>query len=482
MNRRKFLKNSMNSTAALGLPFGLLGVTGCAALDRYFEIEKSDYVKEVLIFGGGVSGLSAAYFLKKNGIPYRVFESSGRMGGRVLSQRYPAPVTSIDLGARYVDSMDQDAIELIREMNVDLEDAPIRKNAYFFCMNKDVMSYKTVLAAYSPTIKAWNKEMARVRKLTDQLTNEPYSEEIVNQLSAYDKISFSDVVNDSKLDFKGRSIFKSWAEMYFQKKATEISFLEWLYHFEKLTLSSKKMYLPNGMAQFVDILSQRVSGVIPNYSMQQDSRLVEISRQQERWVCHIQTKDGVKKLSSPFVIVALPFNQIKYIKGIDQVFTNKDFKNAIHQAQFKSSYRLVYKTTQKSLRENGEYHFFETNRFKVTKEDHVYTIDLEVPVEAGGVGVMKSQMSAVFGLKDFDEINFYSWSQHPQVNGSELKLNSGALLSVKKAYLENWEHMTLQLVGDYFISPVGASLNDCIRTARRASKSLMTQVLENDWT
>tara|TARA_B110001454_G_scaffold219202_1_gene252023 strand:- start:113938 stop:115374 length:1437 start_codon:yes stop_codon:yes gene_type:complete len=478
MNRRKFLKNSVNSAKALGL----LSVTGCAALDRYFEIEKSDYSKEVLIFGGGVSGLSAAYFLKRNGVPYRVFEGSSRMGGRILSQRFPAPVTSIDLGARYVDSMDQDAIELIKEMNVDLEEAPIRKNSYFFCMNKDVMSYKSILAAYSPTIKAWNKELARIRKLTDQLTDEPYSEEIAHGLAAYDKISFSDIVNDSKLDFKGRSIFKSWAEMHFQKKATEISFLEWLFHFEKLTLSSKKMYLPNGMTQFVDILSQRVSGVIPNYSMQQDSKLVEISRQKERWVCHIQTKEGLKKLSSPFVILALPFNQIKYIKGIDQIFTNKDFKKAIHQAQFKSSYRLVYKTTQKSAKENGEYYFFETNRFKVTKEDHVFTIDLEGPIEAADTGIMKSQMASVFGLKDFDEINFYSWTQHPQVNGSELKLDSSSLLSIKKAYLENWDRMSLQLVGDYLISPEGASLNDCIKTARRASKSLMTQVLEKDWT
>ncbi|OYZ15219.1 MAG: hypothetical protein B7Y39_16490 [Bdellovibrio sp. 28-41-41] len=482
MDRRKFLKNSLKSATTLTLPLGLLSVTGCAALDRYFEIEKSDYAKEVLIFGGGVSGLSAAYFLKKNGIPYRVFEGSGRMGGRVLSQRFPAPVRSIDLGARYVDSMDQYAIELIKEMNVDLEEAPIQKNAYFFCMNKDVMSYKSILANYSPTIKAWNKELARIRKLTDQLTNEPYNEEIMGQLTSYDKISFSDIVNDSKLDFKGRSIFKSWAEMHFQKKATEISFLEWLYHFEKLILSSKRMYLPNGMAQFVDILSQRVSGVIPNYSMQQDSKLVEISRQQERWVCHIQTKDGLKKLSSPFVILALPFNQIKDIKGIDQVFTNKDFKNAIQQAQFKSNYRLFYKTTQKSSKENGEYNFFETHRFKVTKEDYVYTLDLDAPVEANEVNVMKSQMSAVFGLKDFDEINSYSWTEHPKVNGSELKLNGNALLSIKKAYLENWDRMTLQLVGDYLISPGGANLNDCIRTARRASKILMTQVLEKEWT
>lgn len=478
MDRRKFLKNSIDSAKALSL----LGLTGCAALDRYFEIEKSDYSKEVLIFGGGVSGLSAAYFLKKNGIPYRVFEGSSRLGGRVLSQRFPTPVTSIDLGARYVDSMDQDAIELIKEMNLDIEEAPIPKNAHFLCTNKDVMSYKSVLAGYSPTIRSWNKELARIRKLSDQLISDPFNEDVISGLTAYDKISLADIVSDSKLDFKGRAIFKSWAEIHFQKRATDISFLEWLYYFEKLTLSSKKMYLPSGMNQFVDILSQRVNGVIPNYNMQIDSKLVEISRSQDRWMCHIQTKDGIKKLSSPFVILALPFNQLKFIKGIENVFTNKDFKNAIYEAQFKSHYRLVFKTTQKSAKDNGDYYFFESNRFKVTKEDYVFMIDLEVPAEPSELNVMKSQMANVFGVKDFEEINFFSWTQHPQVNGSELKLNRGTSLSIKKAYLENWDRMTLQLVGDYLISPDNASLNDCVKSARRAARSLTAQVMEKDLT
>lgn len=478
MDRRKFLKNSVNTAKALSV----LSLTGCAALDRYFEIEKSDYSKEVLIFGGGVSGLSAAYFLKKNGVPYRIFEASSRMGGRVLSQRFPPPVTSIDLGARYVDSMDQDVIELIKEMNVDIEEAPVQKNAHFFCMNRDVMSYKSILSAYSSTTKAWNRELARIRKFSDQLVDDPYNQEIINSLTAYDKISLSDIINDSKLDFKGRSIFKNWAEIHFQKKTTEVSFLEWLYYFEKLTLSGKKMYLPNGMNQFVDILSQRVSGVIPNYNLQMDCKLVEINRSQDRWVCHIQTKDGLKKLSSPFVILALPFNQLKFVKGIENVFTNIDFKNAISQGQFKSHYRFVYKTNQKSPKENGDYYFFETHKYKVAKEDYVFTIDMEMAPEQSDLGVVRSQLASVFGIKDFEEINFYSWTQRSQVNGSELKLNPNTLLSIKKAYLENWDRMTLQLVGDYLISPEGANLNDCVKSARRASRRLTTQVLEKEWT
>lgn len=477
MDRRKFLKNSLESAKVVSL----LGLSGCAALDRYFEIEKSDYSKEVLVFGGGIAGLSTAYFLKKSEVPYRVFESSDRIGGRVLSQRFPSPINAIEMGARYIDSMDQDISELIKEMNLELVEAPVQKNALFFCLNKEVTSYKSVLSSYSPVIKLWNKELVRIRKLTDQLDQDPENESYFSELLTYDKIALNDVLNDSKLDFKGRFIFKSWAESHFQKKVTDVTFLEWLYFLEKLTLSGKKLYLPEGLGQFIDILGQRVSGVIPNYNMQVNTRLIEISRQNDRWICHIQTKEGVKKLSSPFVVLALPFNQIKNIKGIDQIFTNKEFKESLFRAQFKSSYRVVFKSNQKSTRENGVYYFFESNKIQVSKDENLYSIDFDQPIDSSNVVALRAQLSLLFGIKDFEEINFYSWSQNPHVGGSELKLERDALLSIKTAYHENWHRLSLQLAGDYLISPDNPNLNDCVKTAFNAAKNITTLVLEKEF-
>ncbi|MBL7543539.1 MAG: FAD-dependent oxidoreductase [Bdellovibrionaceae bacterium] len=467
----------MNSAKAMSL----LSLTGCAALDRYFEIEKSEYSKEVLVFGAGISGLCTAYFLKKNGVPYRVFEGSNRVGGRILSQRFPLPIGSIDLGARYIDSMDHDLSELVKDMNLELEEVPMGKDAYFFCMNKEIVTYKSLLTAHSATLKSWNRELARVRKLSDQLSQDPKNDAIIDEIQSYNRVSFADILNDSKLDFKGRFIFKNWTEMHLQKKIADISYLEWLYQLEKLTLASKKMFLPNGLTQFVDILSQRVSGVIPNYNLQLESKLLEIHRSQDSWVCHIQTKEGLKKLSSPFVVLALPFNQLKFIKGIENVFTNKEFRDSLNQAQFKTHYRVVFRSHQKSSKENGMYYFFETNRFHINKEDFVYTLDVDKAVDQTDVTVMKNQMSAVFGVKDFEEVNFYSWTQNPQINGSDLKVNSASLLTIKQAYLETWERMTLQLAGDYLISPENANLNDCVKTASNASRYLTQLILEKDW-
>lgn len=478
MDRRKFLKKSLNSAKAVSL----LGLTGCAALDRYFEIEKSDYSKEVLIFGGGISGLCTAYMFKKNGIPYRVFEGANRIGGRILSQRFPDPIGGIDLGARYVDSMDHAIVELIKEMNIDLEEAPFLKNSHFFCLNKDVVPYKTLLSAQMATIKAWNKELATIRRLTDALPGDRGDLPVLNELRVYDKVAFADILNDSKMDFKSRSMFKAWAEIHFQKKVTDISYLEWLYFFEKITLSGKKMYFPGGLSQLVDIMGQRVSGVIPNYNMQLESRLVEISRNKDRWVCHIRTREGLKKLSSPFVVLALPFNQLKHIKGIETVFTDNDFLASIKQAQFKSLYRIVLKSSQKSIRDNGSYVFFESSQFSVTKENLFYTVDSQAPIDWATLAMLKGQMTSIFGVKDFEDVNAHSWTQTPWINGGDLKLTPQTMLVIKNVYSQNWDAMTLQLVGDYLYAPESPSLNECVRSAQRAAKNITALMLEKEWT
>ncbi|MEB8433892.1 FAD-dependent oxidoreductase [Cocleimonas sp. KMM 6892] len=43
---------------------------------------------EILIVGGGISGLHSAYQLQKEGIPFRLIEARERLGGRILSKNY----------------------------------------------------------------------------------------------------------------------------------------------------------------------------------------------------------------------------------------------------------------------------------------------------------------------------------------------------------------------------------------------------------
>lgn len=50
--------------------------------------EARDSGDPVLIVGGGVSGLSLAYYLKSRGVPSRLFEASSRLGGNIRTVRH----------------------------------------------------------------------------------------------------------------------------------------------------------------------------------------------------------------------------------------------------------------------------------------------------------------------------------------------------------------------------------------------------------
>ena len=47
----------------------------------------------VIIAGGGLSGLTAAFYLRRAGIPFRLFEPQPRLGGVMLTERSTASLS-----------------------------------------------------------------------------------------------------------------------------------------------------------------------------------------------------------------------------------------------------------------------------------------------------------------------------------------------------------------------------------------------------
>lgn len=73
--------------------------------------------KHIAVVGAGVSGLAAAYRLRKQGATVTVFEKSGEVGGRTLSLRQDG--FTIDLGALMMMPTYQNVISLSREMGIE---------------------------------------------------------------------------------------------------------------------------------------------------------------------------------------------------------------------------------------------------------------------------------------------------------------------------------------------------------------------------
>src|SRR5579862_8934357 len=83
-------------------------------------------MSNVVIIGGGISGLSAAYYLTKRGIPSTLIESRPRLGGVILTEHVEG--CTVEAGPDSFISAKPAALELIRELG--LADDVIGSNDY----------------------------------------------------------------------------------------------------------------------------------------------------------------------------------------------------------------------------------------------------------------------------------------------------------------------------------------------------------------
>jgi len=82
------------------------------------------------IIGGGLAGLSAAYYLKKNGYDVRVFEASNRIGG--LAGSYDTKGDAIERFYHHLSRSEKTIVELAEELGIgDKIEWRIGKNAYY---------------------------------------------------------------------------------------------------------------------------------------------------------------------------------------------------------------------------------------------------------------------------------------------------------------------------------------------------------------
>src|SRR5271157_3410628 len=70
----------------------------------------------VVIIGGGISGLSAAYYLARGGVPSTILESRPRLGGVIQTERVEG--CTLEAGPDSFLSAKPAALELIRELGL----------------------------------------------------------------------------------------------------------------------------------------------------------------------------------------------------------------------------------------------------------------------------------------------------------------------------------------------------------------------------
>lgn len=140
-SRRQVLRGALGAAAVLPLAAAACG-------------DNIDGTASVAIIGAGTAGLHCAVRLVESGVDARVFEASGRTGGRMFTQREGLPDGKvIELGGELVDSNHVVMMELCDELGLTLDDlvadgAGLRADTYYF--DGAVVPEATIVAQFTP--------------------------------------------------------------------------------------------------------------------------------------------------------------------------------------------------------------------------------------------------------------------------------------------------------------------------------------------
>lgn len=337
LSRREFLKKSALGTSAMAL-------SSCVSLDRYFMGDLRDLKNEVVILGAGAAGLAAAYELKKKKIPFRIFEASSRIGGRVHTVSvFPQPGPIAELGAEFFEGSHTQVLRLAKELNLPVSEIkPLAHHeAQMFSFSGKTYLVKDIV----PRLKSLQNPLRRIRSdlFRDQDVLLNYKNTLQFERSQYyDTLSLRDLLESWKSDVDPivLRLLEEQAVTRFGVDAAEQSslhFLETLDGEGSSLLSGRGQYrLDGGLAKLMQSMADRVSGVIPDQIVKLNSPLSEISEVDGVFHLTFATDTGRKTFTTRNVICTIPFVKLREVQGLQHLQFSTVKKENISQQHYGS--------------------------------------------------------------------------------------------------------------------------------------------------
>jgi monoamine oxidase len=297
-SRRTFLKSSILAAGGLFLP-------------TKYVFAKNKLAPKVVIVGAGISGLNAAYKLKKAGIPSKVFEASKRAGGRILTVRNMiAPGSATEFGAEFIDSGHADMHALVKEFGFELVDVQKPgerdyKDTFFF--GGKYYTEKDLVEAIRPYATRINRDLGyyqndniEMLKKIDNLSIAEYFKDVGISGWLYDLLDCAyctdfggEITEQSAMNFVDFATFKQPGN-----------------HFSMFGESDERFKVKGGNQRIVDELYHRVHNQV-----EFDSFLEAVSSTGTGYKLSFRNPNGSSlEVPADYVILAVPISILKQIK------------------------------------------------------------------------------------------------------------------------------------------------------------------------
>lgn len=272
-------------------------------MDRIVLGDFRDEAERVVILGGGLAGLTAAYHLKKNNIHFHVYEASQRIGGRVYSvPEFFRGQSVAELGAEFFTAEQKLVIQLAQELRLDTVEIPeIQSRARIRRLQKML------------PLQSLDGELRRLQKSVSRGENPENlrSQSLQTWVQSRTRESFFlDLVNAWTLEKYGVTCDEVASEVFssaFDRNRTPLS--QW---------TDSRYRFRGGLGSLVQALFDRTAGFQPERSYSFQHRLRAVQPRSRGMDLVFETPEGTKSVFARHVICALPMAVLNDVEGLPQ--------------------------------------------------------------------------------------------------------------------------------------------------------------------
>ena len=296
--RRQFVKKS------------LIAGAGLAVGTSFFSCKNNSSQPRIAIIGAGLAGLTAGFYLKKQNLPFTIYEGSSRVGGRTFTLKdFAAPGTWTEMGGQYIDTSHKAILDLCRELNIPLLDVQspgemaLIQMDYFF--NGTRYTDQDIIEEFASVAPFFEKDIASFPEVINYRTP---------QFRELDNTSLEAYIEQSGASPLMRSVLKAAFTCEYGRDLSEQSALNMIYllppkvngqEFEAWGGSDERYVVEGGSS----VISETMAELMQE-QLAFEQLLEAISPDGQGYRLSFQ---GGKEVKADVVIITIPFTMLRNV-------------------------------------------------------------------------------------------------------------------------------------------------------------------------
>lgn len=499
-SRRGFLTKTAYGSAAT------VALSACSSFDRWVVGDSNHLEQEVMVLGAGIAGLSAAYHLKKNKIPYRVFEASERVGGRIQTMLHANPDEQYaELGAEFFEASHTSVHQLCKDLNLAIQDITYdpKVDRALYWLNGKVVSEKEFRKNLKPLIaKLAQTKVDAFASFSTEINAR--SLVMSPSLKELDQQSLADLLGSVRggMDEGTLQCFENLCVSEWGVDSKNINLLHFLVRLDleerANRVTAPKFYrAEGGMSRMAQILGERVQGIVPDTNLKLGYQLISVRSKSGGYECTFRTAKGSDTIWARQIICTLPFSVLKDIDGVQTLQLGKA-REFIAGATYGTHSKVISTFREPPWKKKNKTtpNFQGVFRGQLLGQSYwdssrgqEGTRGLLTSQRGGSVGQstgVSAVQETVQDLKNFykdmtseESALVVNWSQKPYAKGSRFNLAPGNYLKYLEALTEEGLQENFFLGGEHWNFADSGTMNGAIEAGIAAAEKALQKAFRS---